>query len=317
MKFLKPFAAALCGSLLTTTAAVAQVDLSGGWATRIHEDWGDRFFGPDAVDFLGLPLNDEGRSVALNYSSSQISVPERRCAQYLPHYVVMGPQSLQIWSEDEPVTGRIVAWHISGAGDRTPLTIWMDGRPHPSKNALHTYGGFSTGTWEGNSLTVYTTHIKAGPLQRNGVPSSDEMTMTEHFVRHGDLLTIVAVIDDPVYLSEPFVVSRSWQLDPNQQLNRYYGPCWPAVEILRLGEVGVVPHYLPGQNPFLDEVHARYHLPLEAVLGAAEALYPEYRKKLRETYAAPTVCVRYCCGWLMAPGRGNDAPGLNCSDFHN
>lgn len=314
---LETLAAVLCGGLLTPAPAVAQMDLSGGWATRLHEDWGDRFFGPDAVDFLGLPLNDDGRAKALSYSSSQIAVPERRCVQYPPDYVVLGPQSLQISSETEPITGRVLAWHISGAGDRTPLTIWMDGRPHPSPHALHTFGGFSTGVWDGDGLTVYTTHIKAGVLRRNGVLSSDRTTMTEHFWRHGDLLTIMAVIDDPVYLSEPFVVSRSWQLDPKQQLNWYYGPCWPGVEIPRLGVTGVVPHYLPGRNPFVDEVRTRYNLPADAVMGGAHTMYPEYGKKLRETYVPPTICVRYCCGWVMASGRGNDAPGLNCSDFHN
>ena len=32
-------------------------------------------------------------------------------------------------------------------------------------------------------------------------------------MRHGDTLTITVLIDDPVYLTEPFVLSRSWKLD--------------------------------------------------------------------------------------------------------
>ena len=49
-------------------------------------------------------------------------------------------------------------------------TIWMDGRPHPSEYAPHTWMGFSTGVWEGNMLTVTTTHVKQGWHRRENVP---------------------------------------------------------------------------------------------------------------------------------------------------
>jgi len=84
--------------------------------------------------------------------------------------------------------------------DRAPLTIWMDGRPHPSKYAEHTRAGFTTGTWEGNTLVSYTTHMKAGFLRKTGARSSEEAAMTMRFYRHGDILTVLAIIDDPIYL---------------------------------------------------------------------------------------------------------------------
>jgi hypothetical protein len=290
------------------------MDLSGTWGSRMHEEWGDRYHGPDAVDYLGLPLTDDGRAKALSYSSSQLAMPERQCLQYAPYYTELGPQNLVLWSEDEPVTGRLIAWHISGAGDRLPRTIWMDGRPHPSAHALHPADGFSTGAWEGNMLTVYTTHMKASPIRRNGAPGSDLTTMTEHFVRHGNLLTITALITDPAYLTEPQVLSRTWELDSSRVQDRTGGTCWPTVEVSRLATPGKVPHYLPGENPYMNEVRQRYHLPEEAILGGAETRYPEYRQHLKD-YSPPTRCLRYCCGWLPTAGiaGNNDAPGLNCT----
>jgi len=306
--------AVLLGGLGLAPVASAQVDLAGSWAARMHEDWGDRWHGPDPVDFTGVPLNDDGRARAVSYSSSQLAMLERQCLQYAPYYIVFGPQNLQIWSEDDPVTGRQIAYHISGAGDRLPRTIWVDGRPHPSPHALHSADGFSTGVWEGDVLTVTTTHMKASPLRRNGVPASDRATSVEHFVRHGDLLTVTAVLTDPAYLTEPQVVSRTWQLDSTLVQNRKASACWPAVEVERLSETGAVPHYLPGKNPFLHEFSDRYHLPIEAVLGETQALYPEFRKKLGG-YVAPARCLRYCCGWMPTSGiAGNaDAPELNCT----
>src|ERR1019366_8949653 len=76
-------------------------------------------------------------------------------------------------------------------------------------------------------------------------------------------------------LTEPFVLSRSWKLDPIVQIPPTPEPCSPAAEVARLDGTGAVPHILPG----------------------AETLYPEYRKKLQAIYVRPEKCIRYCCGW--------------------
>ena len=55
--------------------------------------------------------------------------------------------------------------------------VYMDGRPHPSKYAAHTWGGFSTGEWMGNTLKVTTTHVKDGYIRRSGVHRSDKATL--------------------------------------------------------------------------------------------------------------------------------------------
>jgi len=90
---------------------------------------------------------------------------------------------------------------------------------------------------------------------------------------------------------------------------RVPAPCVPEAEVSTLQGDGAVPHYLPGQNPFIDEMTKMYNIPREAVLGGAETMYPEYRKRLKDKYAPPEKCTRYCCGW--AGGQGA-APGLRC-----
>jgi hypothetical protein len=47
-----------------------------------------------------------------------------------------------------------------------------------------------------------------------------------------------------------------------------------------------VPHYLPGQNPYLKEYSTKFHLPFEAPRAGAEAMYPEYQAKLKELLQA-------------------------------
>ena len=116
-------------------------------------------------------------------------------------------------------------------------------------------------------LVTYTTHMKAGFVRRNGAPSSDRATMRQFIVRHGDLLTITSMLEDPVYLTEPYVVSRSFQLDPRANIRTTQGACEPISEVPELDETGVVPRHLPGRNPFINELPQIYNIPVEAVLG--------------------------------------------------
>jgi hypothetical protein len=298
-------------AVVSVVPAFAQIDLAGQWAARAHQDWEERGPGPEAVDYLGLPINAEGRAKALAYQPSQIAMLERQCLYYTPVYADLGPQSLSIWRTTDPDSGETLAWNVSAAIDRAVLTIWMDGRPHPSKYAPHTFGGFITGQWEGDVLTTYTTHMKAGYIRRNGAPSSDQATMITHYRRHGDLLEMTELVEDPAYLTEPFVVSRVWQLDPRNNTNPVPNPCSPEAEVPRLDGSGtIVPHYLPGKNTNIADLTKWYSIPEEAILGGAETAYPEYRKKIKAQFAQPEKCIRYCCGG--GPGGNNFAKDLQC-----
>jgi hypothetical protein len=159
-------------------------------------------------------------------------------------------------------------------------TIWMDNRPHPPDSAAHTWMGFSTGKWEGNTLTVYTTHMKAGYLRRNGLPESDQATLIEHFMRHGDYLVHVSEVTDPVNLTEPFVRTQIFHRVTAEGQNWLY-PCESVVEIANQPR-GAVPNFLPDENPFVAEFAAKYKIPLAATLGGAETMYPEFQHKMKE-----------------------------------
>ena len=78
-------------ALGTAAPTFAQVDLSGTWATRNHEDWMERWPGPDVGDFTGLPINEDGLARAQAYSPSMLALPERQCLYYGPTYTVIGP----------------------------------------------------------------------------------------------------------------------------------------------------------------------------------------------------------------------------------
>jgi cyclase len=273
---------------LRVEPASAQIDLSGEWSNLTHEDVNHRQ-SVEIGDYTGLPINDAARFKAESWDESVLATHERQCIPHVVTYAMRGqPGNMRISKVDDPDTAQIIAYTIHGTYGR-PRTIWMDGRAHPSDYAPHTWSGFSTGKWEGNALVVTTTHIKMGWIMRNGVPVSDQATMSEHFIRHGDHLLDAIVVTDPVYLSEPFIRTQDWILNLNGQPNAW-GPCGPAqiADEIPNQKRGYVPHHLPGTNEMLKEFPARRGVPADAALGGPQTMYPEYMLKLRgRPYQAP------------------------------
>jgi hypothetical protein len=280
MGALKPvwISSIVAGMFFSAIPAGAQIDLSGEWAPRFHEDQPERIPGPEIGDYLGLPITDAARMRADSWDASLLTLPEHQCKPHPADYGPRGPAQLRFWPEYERDTQRLIAWHTHISWQAPERTIWMDGRPHPPEYAAHTWQGFSTGKWEGDMLTVTTDHLKNGWIRRNGVPRSEKAVLTEHWIRHGDYLTLVSIINDPVYLTEPFIRTTNWVLDPEQQIAPY--PCEEVVEVNR--PLGEVPHHLPGTNPFLTEFAHKHGVPEQAARGGAETMYPEYQLKLKQ-----------------------------------
>jgi hypothetical protein len=70
------------------------------------------------------------------------------------------------------------------------------------------------------SLRVVTTSMKPGYLRKNGVPYSEKAVQTEYFNRivgsQGEVyLTVTSMLDDPVYLTQPFVRTYQFKQQPD------------------------------------------------------------------------------------------------------
>jgi hypothetical protein len=304
----------LLTAVLIGAPAYAQVELGGSYSIRMYEDYIERGPGSFLGDFTGMALSDDGRAKALLYSSGLPSTIERQCLAQSPWVPQYRPLGLRIWSEVD-TSGRVIAWVLGGDYLRDTIRIWMDGRPHPSPNAWHPSSGFTTGKWEGDTLVARTTHVKTAWIRRGvGIPASDQSTFTVLITRHENLLTLTTVQDDPIYLTEPHIVSRVWEWDPRGGQGPLRDTCTVASEIPSIEDTGAVPHVLPGQNPEEDYMVRMYNLPKEAAMGYGHTLYPEYRKTIRGKYVPPASCGQYCCGWIERQGMPGAAPGLTCND---
>lgn len=259
--------------VLVAGPVLAERNLAGVWLAVSAEDWSQRQ--PEVGDYAGLPINAAARLRAQSWSPEQLALPEYQCL-LPPADAAFDSPDIRIREERDPRTDALVALHLQHFPSQARRSIWMDGRTAPPPQALHSSQGHSSGRWQGHILTVTTTHLKQDWLRRNGVPRSDQAIITEHFIRHGDLLSWTVIVDDPVYLEEPLIRNREFRysIDARPQPR-------PCVTREQVREPGFIPHHLPGQNPELLRFAEDRRIPFEAAMGGARTLYPEFRQTLK------------------------------------
>jgi hypothetical protein len=107
--------------------------------------------------------------------------------------------------------------------NKTYRQIFIDGRPLPEVDRP-TFDGYSTATWEGDTLVVQTTGLKDGLwLDRNGSPMTDAARITERFrrVNYGKL-EIEVTVDDPKAYTAPWTVKLNHFLVVDTDLLDYF-----------------------------------------------------------------------------------------------
>ena len=144
-------------------------DIAAEWVLQSNEDPGQIGGSgqPTLGYYLGIPFNDAGRMRADTSAESLWGTPEYQCRPHSAPHQWRGLGGARITKEEDPLTRDIVAYHIKFMRS-LDWPVYMDGRPHPPAWAPHTWTGFSTGEWVGNTLKITTTHLKDGYIRRAG-----------------------------------------------------------------------------------------------------------------------------------------------------
>ena len=213
----------------------APVDLTGTWVSVVTEDWEARMAPPVKGDYTTIEqvMTPQARKVADSWQPSM----DGRCEAYGVGGVMRLPGRLRIsWQDD--TTLKIE----TDAGSQTRLLFF----PTPGSNvtlaqvsAFRTLQGYSAAEWQlgggqqdaflgrgvgaagqrWGGLKVVTTNMLPGWLRTNGVPYGEKATVTEHFTRFthpvaGDWFVVTTVVEDPQYLTGPFITSSNFKKEP-------------------------------------------------------------------------------------------------------
>ena len=211
----------------------AQIDIANMWRPLPHNQDGSGMVG----DAAGVPVSQDGRFRAQSWSPEEYDVAEWVCRPHAWDYSLEGPLAQVRFSADyDRDTQQVAAYRGHIYMQWQQQTIWMDGRPHPPRNAPHTWSGFTTGRWEGDVLVTTTTHLKEAYIRRWGLMRSDRTTVTTRWRRIGDYLQATVIMYDPVYLTEPYIRSSPYRALHPQFVDLDQGPrrCrWIPIRVKR------------------------------------------------------------------------------------
>ncbi len=100
--------------------------------------------------------------------------------------------------------------------------IFLDGIGH-TVGADPSYNGDSVGHWEGDTLVVETNNIRAGTMDRDGMPYSDKLTTVERIRRVSPTrLEIEMTLTDPDAFAEPYMMRRAYvPMPPGSRFEEY------------------------------------------------------------------------------------------------
>lgn len=192
-----------------TAKATAPFDMTGYWVAFVSEDWRYRMMTPPKGDYTRVPLNPEGRRVADSWDAAADEAGGRQCRAFGAGAIMRLPGRLHVtWQDDN--TLRV----DTDAGTQTRLFRFGASAAAAAKS----WQGESGARWDAatKSLTVVTSNVLSGYLRPNGVPYSENATITEYIdvvpaTSGQPLLVVTTVVVDPVYLQRPFVLSSQFK----------------------------------------------------------------------------------------------------------
>jgi hypothetical protein len=225
----------------TTAKAAAPIDLTGYWVSLIVDEWRFRVK-PEKGDILYMPLNADARRVANAWDPDKDLANGDQCKAYGAVGVMQRPGRIHItWQDDSTLKLDF------DAGTQTRVLHFG---PPPADKGQPSLQGYSAAQWvvngrvlldtggtgfvpglggrgarqnggpQGGTLHVTTTNMLPGYLRKNGVPYSEKAVLNEYINlltgQQNDLyLVVTAMVDDPTYLTQPFIRSYTFKKQPD------------------------------------------------------------------------------------------------------
>jgi hypothetical protein len=200
--------------VISSMSVQAQVDLAGLWFPA----------GGPGQEPRETPFNEYAQKIYDDYVASFTTEddPGGFCVvPGLPRSIWGAPFPVEIQQNDAFIT---MFWE----GYFQYRKIYMEGHPRPDP-ILPTGMGYSVGHWEGDTLVVETTYLRAYPYMRR-LPNSEEATVTERIsvveipdAKGTPVKTLVneMTLTDPRLYTQPVKVTGHLRWSPDTPIMEY------------------------------------------------------------------------------------------------
>ncbi len=215
-----------------TARSQAPVDLTGIWVAPVMEDWRWRMVTPLKGDAASIPLRPSARAVIDSWDPDGDEAAGLACKAYGAPGLMRLPGRIRIeWQDDDTLRidkdygeqTRLLRFRPGEAGPPSrqghSAAHWDTGLP-PGPAGLGFVGGAPRVGTQSKTLIVETTNLLPGYLRKNGIPYSEQTTLTEYFdtftaIDGTEWFTITTVVNDPVYLAFPFITTTDYKREPD------------------------------------------------------------------------------------------------------
>lgn len=224
-----------------TPREAAPVDLTGQWVSVISEDWRWRMVTPPHGDYASVPLTAQGKATADSWDLAADNAAGLQCKAFGAGGVMRIPGRLRIsWQDEDTLKVE------TDAGQQVRLYNFISAVPsnqlpsldHPLRQPTEaSWQGETRAQWfrqrqsrglgfggpqhDDGAMRAYTQNLRAGYLRPNGVPYSENATITEQYtvIQYGDdtWLVVTAIVEDPENLAQPFVTSTNYRKENSRE----------------------------------------------------------------------------------------------------
>lgn len=168
------------------------------------------------MEFGGLRPKPAALAAAQNWDPRQEMTVSNACKAPSIVYALQGPFPIEIFQSPEMIVMRLEYFDMA-------RVFFLDGRKPMSADGPHTKTGFSLAHWEGDTLVVVTTHLKAATITNNGLEHSDNIRVTERYrlLDGGKTLMASQEYDDPEVLENRGVRYIAWSKVAGDHVHAY------------------------------------------------------------------------------------------------
>ena len=201
--------------------------------------------GPNPAEAGSIPYKVKGAQAAMQWDPAKDEAEGNQCKAFGAPGVMRQPTNLHItWQDDNTlkieadygIQTRLLHFIPPPQGGQMNYQNGVYTAPEapkfdPPPGAVASWQGYSAAMWttmggdrdgydRSGSLKVVTSRLKPGYYWRNGMPYTENAVLTEHYrilelPDRSTWIILVQIVEDPDYLTQPFVVNYHFKKLPD------------------------------------------------------------------------------------------------------